>query len=76
MGLAQRRIVEDYKTTAFPKWKADFDGVVGFDIPIEVKWDNMMSDDYSSKDDYFSWYNQVFFIPLMTVFKLSTKFGP
>jgi len=57
------------QTTVYPKWEASFKEVLGADIPIEVKWDTMMSDDQSDKDAYFDWYNKVYFQPLMTAFK-------
>jgi hypothetical protein len=68
MGLAQKRIIQEFQTTEFQKWKTDFDKVVGFEMPMEVKWDTLQSNDSESKVDYFRWYNQVYFSPLMKVF--------
>jgi hypothetical protein len=69
MGLAQRRISEDYQTKVFPKWKKQMKEAVGFDIPLEVKWDTMQDEEYNDKDSYFEWYDQVYFRPLLEVFK-------
>jgi hypothetical protein len=69
MGLAQRRIVQEFQQTNFQKWKADFDKVVGFAIEMDVKWDTMQSEDYTQKDQYFSWYEMVYFRPLKEVFE-------
>lgn len=69
MGLAQKRISQEYQTTEFPKWKADFEKIVGFEIPIEVKWDTMLDDTYSDKKQYFDWYGLVYFQPLSDVFR-------
>jgi hypothetical protein len=69
MGLAQKRISKDFQDNAYPSWKKSFDQMVGFEIPIEVKWDTMMSDDYSDKDSYFDWYRKVYFDSLTGAFK-------
>lgn len=69
MGLAQKRIISEYQTSAFPEWKKKFDTVVGFEIPFEVKWDTMQDDAYHDRDRYFEWYGLVYFEPLMTVFQ-------
>ena len=69
MGLAQRRIVQEYQSSNFGDWKKTFDAVVGFEIPMDVKWDTMQDDDYSKRDDYFTWYEAVYFRPLTTAFQ-------
>lgn len=69
MGLAQKRIVAEYQNTAYGKWKEEFDKVVGFSVPMDVKWETMQSEDYQGRDEYFTWYNAVYFEPLMRVFK-------
>ena len=69
MGLAQKRIVQEYQGSAFGEWKKKFDAVVGCDIPFEVRWDTMQNDDYKNRDDYFTWYEAVYFKPLMAVFE-------
>ena len=69
MGLAQRRIAQEFQNTEFAVWKKQFEEIVGFEIPMEIKWDTMQSDDRSNKDDYFKWYQMVYFTPLLDVFK-------
>jgi hypothetical protein len=68
MGLVQRRIIADYQSKQFPKWVEEFKKVVSFEIPIEVKWDTLMSDSYSKPEQYFEWIDKVFFKPLIDVF--------
>jgi hypothetical protein len=68
MGLAQKRIVQEFQTTKFSKWKSEFDAIVGCEIPMEVKWDTLQSDKYDKQDQYFAWYDAVYFRPLKDVF--------
>ena len=66
MGLAQRRISQEYQETRFPSWVQKIQSAVGFPLPIEVRWDTLVSDDHTNKDDYFAWYDIVYFQPLLT----------
>ena len=68
MGLTQKRIVKDYQDSVFPGWKKQFDELSG-EIPMEVLWDTMQRDDREVKEQYFQWYDAVYFRPLMSVFK-------
>lgn len=72
MGLAQRRISKDFQDNAFPEWNAKLKAAVGFDVPIEIKWETMVSDDYEDKNYYFEWYTKVYFQPLVETFKSIT----
>jgi len=54
MGLAQMRIAQEFQNTEFAVWKKQFEEIVGFEIPMEIKWDTMQSDDRSNKDDYYT----------------------
>ncbi len=67
VGLAQRRIVEEYQPS-FEKWKDKLDKVCGFKVPIEVRWETMQDEGRSDREQYFSWYEAVYFRPLMEVF--------
>ncbi len=69
MGLAQKRIIQDYQQNEFPKWKEQFNAVAGFDVPMDIKWDTMQDEGYSDKAMYFECYQQVYFRPLMNVMK-------
>lgn len=77
MGLAQRRIVQEYQSSVFPGWKKQFDEVCGWEIPMEVRWETMQDDGRDNKDQYFQWYDAVYFRPLMAAFKelCSDKMG-
>lgn len=68
MGLAQKRIIQEFQTTEFPAWKKSFDEVVGAEIPMDIKWETMQSDDRSEKDIYFEYYKAVYFNPLLNAF--------
>jgi len=36
---------------------------------MEVLWETMQSDDNDRKEDYFQWYDKVYFRPLISTFK-------
>jgi hypothetical protein len=62
MGLAERRGVEEFKNNDYPGWKSRIDQAAGYDVPIEVNWEELAVDDYaSSYSDYFP---KVYFQPL------------
>ena len=68
MGLQQNRIIKEYQDSVFAVWKKEFDEVSG-EIPMEVLWETMQSDDNDCKEDYFQWYDAGYFRPLTSVFK-------
>lgn len=67
MGLAQKRISQDYQQNVFPEWKNKITNAMGFEVPLEVKWDTMMDDQRDNKELYFSSYDSVYFKPLVAV---------
>jgi hypothetical protein len=69
MGLQQKRIIQEYQETVFPGWKKQFDEACGFEIPMEVRWETMQSDDRDKKENYFPYYDEVYFRPLLSAFK-------
>jgi hypothetical protein len=62
MGLAERRSAERFKNEDYPGWKSRIDEAAGFDVPIEVSWDELAVPDYA--DSYAEYFPQVFFQPL------------
>jgi hypothetical protein len=69
MGLTQKRIVQEFQEGKYAAWKKELNTLAGFDVPMDVKWETMMSDEYDQKDLYFKWYERIYFRPLMTIFK-------
>lgn len=69
MGLAQRRILKDFQDNAFPEWHNKLKAAIGFEVPIEIKWETMVDDAYENKDYYFEWYAKVYFQPLIETFQ-------
>jgi hypothetical protein len=63
MGLAERRAAERWKNDYYPDWKARIDQAAGFDVPIEVSWEQLAEDDYA--DSYAEFFPQVYFQPLV-----------
>ncbi|GAA2022030.1 hypothetical protein GCM10009839_19090 [Catenulispora yoronensis] len=62
MGLAERRSAERFKNEDYPGWKARIDEAAGFDVPIEIAWDELAVPDYA--DRYAEYFPQVYFQPL------------
>lgn len=63
MGLAERRGVERFKNDQYPGWKTRIDQVAGFDVPVEVQWDELGVADYA--DSYPEFFVKVYFQPLV-----------
>ena len=63
MGLAERRGVERFKNEAYPGWKTRIDEAAGFDVPVEVAWDELAVADYA--DSYADFFPKVYFRPLV-----------
>ncbi len=63
MGLAERRSAERFKNEDYPGWKSQIDEAAGFDVPVEVNWDELAVADYASS--YADFFPQVYFQPLV-----------
>lgn len=63
MGLAERRGVERFKNDDYPGWKSRIDEAAGFDVPVEVAWDELAVADYA--DSYADFFPKVYFQPLV-----------
>jgi hypothetical protein len=63
MGLAERRAAEKFKTDDYPAWKARIDEAAGFDVPLDVSWDELAVVDYASS--YAAFFPKVYFQPMV-----------
>ena len=63
MGLAERRSVERFKNEDYPGWKSRIDEAAGFEVLIEVAWEELAVADYA--DSYAEYFPQVYFQPLL-----------
>lgn len=63
MGLAERRSVERFKNEDYPGWKSRIDEAAGFEVPIEVAWEELAVPDYA--DQYAEYFPAVYFQPLL-----------
>jgi hypothetical protein len=63
MGLAERRSVERFKNDDYPGWKSRIDEAAGFEVSIEVAWQELAVADYA--DSYAEYFPQVYFQPLL-----------
>lgn len=70
MGLAERRAVEQFRNDDYPGWKSRIDEAAGFDVPVEVAWDQLAVDDYASS--YAEFFPKVYFQPLVDALKAIT----
>ena len=56
MGLAEKRALAAYKNDKFPQWKPKLDSICGFDLGLEVNWDQIakegLSEEYKTSFDY------------------------
>jgi len=63
MGLAERRGVERFKNDDYPGWKSRIDEAAGFEVPVEVAWEELAVADYASS--YAHFFPKVYFQPLV-----------
>jgi hypothetical protein len=63
MGLAERRGVERFQNEQYPDWVAKIGEAAGFDLPVEVVWEELAVPDYA--DSYPEFFVKVFFQPLV-----------
>jgi hypothetical protein len=63
MGLAERRAAGRFKDDEFPGWKARIDQAAGFEVPVEVDWDELSVPEYA--DSYAEFFPKVYFQPLV-----------
>src|SRR5215471_2575918 len=63
MGLAERRAVERFKNDDYPGWKARIDQASGFDVPVEVAWEELAAVDSASS--YATFFPKVYFQPMV-----------
>jgi hypothetical protein len=63
MGLAERRAIEHFKTDDYPDWQARITSAAGFEVPVEVMWEELGVADYA--DSYGDFFVKVYFQPLV-----------
>lgn len=63
MGLAERRAAEAFRTDEYPGWKRKLDTAAGFDLPVEVRWEELTVEGYG--DSYPQFFAKVYFEPLV-----------
>jgi hypothetical protein len=62
MGLAERRGAEQFKSNDYPGWKSRIDEAAGFEVPVEVAWDELAVAGYAGS--YAEFFPKVYFQPL------------
>jgi hypothetical protein len=63
MGLAERRGAERFRNDDYPGWKSRIDEAAGFDVPVEVAWDELAIPNYANS--YAEFFPKVYFQPLV-----------
>lgn len=64
MGLAERRAAEQFRVEQYPQWLSRIGEAAGFEVPVEVAWDQLAVNDYAQS--YRDFFPQVYFQPLVT----------
>ncbi len=67
MGLAERRISKEFETNSYPALKKALFDAMGFEVPVEVKWEQMQADGMSHL--YMECWRKVYFEPLIATMK-------
>lgn len=67
MGLAERRATKEFQDKSLPGLRADLEKAAGFAVPLEVNWEQIAKEDYSSSYDEF--WRKVYFQPVINALK-------
>ena len=68
MGLAEKRVLNQFALTVFPGLKQRVDEAAGFDVPLEVRWDTLAKDaTYSSS--WLTGWPKIYFQPMIDAFQ-------
>jgi hypothetical protein len=67
MGLAERRAAKNFETNFFPQLKKQIDTAAHFEVPVEVRWDTLSSEDQAHM--YEECWPKVYFQPLIEAIK-------
>jgi hypothetical protein len=70
MGLAERRALKEFQDNKFPDLEKRLNTAAGFELKLDVNWDQMMKDEYSHLLD--EGLLKVFFQPLEEALKAIT----
>jgi hypothetical protein len=71
MGLAERRAAKEFETNRYPSLKAQVIQAAGFEVPIEVHWETLSTDEQSHLYD--DCWPKVYFAPLIEALKSITR---
>ncbi|MFQ3581027.1 MAG: hypothetical protein SNJ67_05640 [Chloracidobacterium sp.] len=71
MGLAERRAIKDFRDNTFPKIKAALDAAAGFEVNLEIDWENLGQEGLAELD-YHPLLERGYFKPLIEAFKAIT----
>ena len=63
MGLAERRATKDFQDNRLPALIADLHRLAGFEVPIEIAWDQLAKADQAGS--YGEYWPKVYFQPLI-----------
>jgi hypothetical protein len=72
MGLAEKRVLEEFKKTYNEKMLPQLKSSTPFDVEYEVVWDNIYNElvnDRMDMADTVAYFTEVFLTPTVTVFK-------
>jgi hypothetical protein len=71
MGLAERRIVKDFQDNYLPVLKKQVDEAARFEVPLEVNWDSLSTDEYPHI--WLEAWPKLYFQPLIAALKHITQ---
>jgi hypothetical protein len=70
MGLAERRATKNFQDKSFPQLRAELTKVAGFEVPLEINWDQLAKEGVSDRYDE-NW-RKVYFQPVIEALKTIT----
>lgn len=72
LGLGERRGIAAFEERVLPGLRAQINEAAGFELPIAIEWEKVVSDEVAGKGDQFTepeFFTAIYFLPLIEALK-------
>jgi hypothetical protein len=73
MGLAERRIANDFQAQYYPALEKKIHEAAGYEVPIEMRWDTLAEGDPRFSRQWIDGWPKIYFAPIIDAFKLIAR---
>lgn len=72
LGLGERRGIAAFEERVLPGLRAQINEAAGFEVPIAIEWERVVSDEVAGKGEHFTepeFFTAIYFLPLIEALK-------